>query len=112
MQASQYKGRSTGLGLAISRRIAAAHCGELGVQSNPGKGSRFFVRFPAAVSAPARAGGPPPQLVGSSGAAAGPGLVISTSAPIVDTGSGRMDSLGYGGVTFESPKYFESRAYA
>ena len=108
MQASQYKGRSTGLGLAISRRIAAAHCGELGVQSNPGKGSRFFVRFPAAVCAPARAGSPPPQLVGSSGAAAGPGLVVSTSAAL----SGRMDSLGYGGVTFESPKYFESRAYA
>jgi signal transduction histidine kinase len=36
----------TGLGLSIVRRIAEAHGGQVGVESAPGQGSRFFLTLP------------------------------------------------------------------
>src|SRR5262249_4282637 len=38
--------RGTGLGLAVSRQILREHGGDIYVQSQPGKGSRFILRFP------------------------------------------------------------------
>jgi signal transduction histidine kinase len=38
--------KSTGLGLAIVRRIAEGHGGEVQVESEVGRGSRFLVRLP------------------------------------------------------------------
>jgi signal transduction histidine kinase len=40
----------TGLGLSIVRRIVEAHGGQVGVESAPGQGSRFFLTLPVARS--------------------------------------------------------------
>ena len=37
-----------GLGLATARKIVLAHGGEIAVQSEPGRGTKFTVRLPAA----------------------------------------------------------------
>lgn len=48
-----------GLGLAITREIVAAHDGQVGVNSQPGKGSEFYFVLPAAEpSTPPRKPGP------------------------------------------------------
>lgn len=40
--------RGTGLGLYICRKIVEAHDGEIGVESQPGEGTRFYVSLPRA----------------------------------------------------------------
>jgi two-component system, LuxR family, sensor kinase FixL len=42
------KSKGSGLGLAISRNIIRAHNGDLGVESQPGKGAVFTIRLPLA----------------------------------------------------------------
>ncbi|HQR29289.1 MAG TPA: HAMP domain-containing sensor histidine kinase, partial [Anaeromyxobacteraceae bacterium] len=42
-----------GLGLYISREVVRAHGGEMGVSSEPGRGSTFWFRIPAAPAGPA-----------------------------------------------------------
>jgi len=47
---SKYGG--TGLGLAITRRFSTMMGGDVQVQSEPGRGSAFTIRLPAAVRTP------------------------------------------------------------
>jgi signal transduction histidine kinase len=44
--ASTKGARGTGLGLAVSRKILREHGGDIVVQSQPGKGSKFILRLP------------------------------------------------------------------
>ena len=43
------KTNGNGLGLATTRKIIAAHGGTINVQSEPGRGTKFTIRLPAAV---------------------------------------------------------------
>ena len=43
----------TGLGLPTTRKIIQAHGGEIDVQSEPGRGTKFTIRLPAAADRPA-----------------------------------------------------------
>lgn len=47
--------KSTGLGLAIAKRILEAHAGSIGVQSQVGVGSTFYLTLPVAPEGPAQA---------------------------------------------------------
>ena len=44
-------GPGAGIGLALAREIARAHGGDVGVESEPGKGSTFSVRLPLSPAA-------------------------------------------------------------
>ena len=46
-EAVRYNRDSTGLGLAIARRVAVSHGIRVQVESAPGRGTRFTLRFPA-----------------------------------------------------------------
>ena len=63
----------SGIGLALSRRLAQVMHGDIGVHSEPGVGSHFWVQLPAAAAAPA------PRHLSAPPAAA--------SAPAPDAGS-------------------------
>jgi CheY-like chemotaxis protein len=53
------KTEGLGLGLYISRKIIEAHGGEVGVDSAPGQGARFFLRLPRIAAAPTSVAGRP-----------------------------------------------------
>ena len=74
---SRKGGRGTGLGLSVSRKILEEHGGQILVESQPGKGSRFTLELPT--GQPSVESEPPPQ--------AGPTLAESSSNTLSDSSS-------------------------
>src|SRR5207244_12976790 len=54
--------KGTGLGLAVSRKILREHGGDIVVQSQPGKGTKFILRLPVRSPLSADAGGTSNQM--------------------------------------------------
>jgi signal transduction histidine kinase len=69
-----------GLGLKISREIVQMHGGEMGIESEYGKGSRFFFTLPVQKGAPAAATAPAAPAAAAPAPAAPAGTV--TLAPV------------------------------
>ena len=75
---SRKGGRGTGLGLSVSRKILEEHGGQILVESQPGKGSRFTLELPT--GQPSVESEPVPP--------AGPTLAESSSNTLSDSSSG------------------------
>jgi PAS domain S-box-containing protein len=81
-------GHGTGLGLSICRSIVTSFGGEISVESELGRGSRFRVRLPACAEDAAEAGDRPastpcPSHVGNSRAAPPPKLLVIDDEPLI-----------------------------
>lgn len=82
-------GKGTGLGLSIVYSTVKAHQGSVELQSEPGRGTRVRLRFPAFLRDPAA-----PACQASAGEAADPGLdillvdddelILATQAPVIE----------------------------
>ncbi|MFN3377155.1 MAG: PAS domain S-box protein [Burkholderiaceae bacterium] len=79
----------TGLGLAISKSLAELMGGQVGVESEHGKGSVFWVSLPLERGAPARAMLPPPDLRGQRV------LVVDDNHTAASVLSDMLESMGF-----------------
>jgi PAS domain S-box-containing protein len=72
------RARGTGLGLALTKRLVEAQGGRVGVESAPGRGSRFFALLPRRAAAAAGGAEPAPAVPGPRG---GPAVLVVEDDP-------------------------------
>src|SRR5713226_9421597 len=89
----------TGLGLATVREIVRDHDGALGVQSQPGRGSRFEVWLPATAAADLAAVGPEMLPLGRGETV----LIVESEQERLLRNEEELAALGYEPVGFERP---------
>jgi len=116
-QTTTRKFGGTGLGLAICTKIVEAMDGVINVTSVEGKGSRFFVNFPAQMIAPPRKA---PRvrketraIIAIEGSATPKNLArylheAGISAQIVEIGSVIASHMAYADIIFASPEFLDS----
>lgn len=94
-------GEGTGLGLAVVHGIMEQHAGAVTLYSDPGRGSRFNLYFPAA---------PTPEPVGPEAGANGVSgrgeriLLVDDDPAVIDTGRKMFERLGYRVSAFTAPE--------
>ncbi|HEV8384160.1 MAG TPA: PAS domain S-box protein [Candidatus Acidoferrales bacterium] len=94
----------TGLGLAITQRLVELHGGELGLQSEPGKGSCFYFTLPALVRRGKESGTLPAWTEESAGAGATRILIIEDDAVARQLIATQLASAGYEPIFCERPQ--------
>lgn len=85
----------TGLGLAISKRLAEALGGEVGVISEPGLGSKFWVEVPVEAVQPLSVAPPVPTPVVTQRRQSGAVLVVDDNAVNRAVAGGLLQHMGY-----------------
>jgi two-component system sensor histidine kinase BarA len=107
----------TGLGLAICRRLVEAMSGQIGVTSQPGKGSRFFFKFPTRILEPAKpvheSRAEKRAIIAVAGAATPKMLAryleeAGVSAQIVEPDAAIVSYMAYADIIFASPEFLDA----
>ncbi|NWG70119.1 MAG: response regulator [Parvularculaceae bacterium] len=116
-QSTTRKFGGTGLGLAICQRLVEAMGGAIGVQSEEGKGSRFYFAFPTRIIEPAR---PPLESTGDKRAiiavagSATPKVLsryleeAGISSQIVNRESAVVSHTAYADIIFAAPEFLDA----
>lgn len=91
--ASRYGG--SGLGLAICRELARQMCGDISVDSTPGRGARFTVTLPLPVAAMPGAAPDVPEPPASSPAAGVQVLLVEDDPTVAEVLSALLAARGY-----------------
>jgi two-component system cell cycle sensor histidine kinase/response regulator CckA len=96
-------GKGTGLGLSVVHGIVQQSGGWIGVQSTPGLGTTFWIRFPASAEA-ASAGLPPSSTAERDGAGGSEIILVVEDEPAVRRMSaGALQKKGYRVLTADGP---------
>jgi CheY-like chemotaxis protein len=94
-------GHGTGLGLASVYGIIKAHAGYIDVKSRKGKGTTFFIYFPASAERVKKSTGTSVKAHKGSGTV----LLVDDEKTVLEVGQGLLEALGYRVLTANNGEY-------